>query len=84
VVETIWMSVVAFASFGLTLMKAAGDMAAIEDPINVSPPNTVAIFSSEGSMMRVDCKRPARMTGGVCASDTVTERGAFGSSRRAG
>ena len=73
------MSVVVFASFGLTLMKRLATWPPSNTQSTVSPPKTVAIFSSAGRRMRVDYSSPARMTGGVCASDTVTERGAFGS-----
>src|SRR5271163_4279857 len=41
----------------------------------VSPAKTLATFSSEGRTMSVDCSRPARTTGGVSDSDTVTLRG---------
>ncbi len=72
------MSVVALASFDFTLMNRLAIWPASKTQSTVSPPKTVAIFSSVGSKMRVDCRRPARTTGGVCASDTVMERGAFG------
>ena len=43
------MSVLVFASFGLMLMKAAGHMAAVENPVHrISTEERVAIFSSAG------------------------------------
>ncbi len=58
--------------------KAAGDMAAIEDPIHRVAGEDVGNLLLGGSRMSVDCSRPARTTGGVSASDTVMVRGAFG------
>ena len=59
--------------------KPTSDVAAVEIPNStVSPAKTLATFSSAGSMMRVDCSKPARIAGGASASDTVTVRGAAG------
>ena len=69
------MSVVALASLGLTLMNRLATWPPSKTQSTVSPPKTVAIFSSSGSKIRVDCSRPARIVGGVSASETVTERG---------
>ena len=73
------MSVELFATFGLMLMKRLATCPPSKTQSTVSPPKTVAIFSSTGSRMSVDCKRPARITGGVADSVTVTVRGALGS-----
>jgi|GEM_PF-6453134 len=35
-------------------------------------------FSSAGSTMSVDCRSPARISGGVAASETITVRGTLG------
>jgi hypothetical protein len=44
----------------------------------VSPPKTVATFSSAGRRIKVDWSSAARTTGGVADSETVTVRGASG------
>ena len=72
------MSVEPFAIFGLTLMKRLATWPPSKTQSTVSPAKTLATFSSAGSTMSVDCRRPARITGGVSASDTVTVRGALG------
>src|ERR1700741_4435502 len=72
------MSVDPFATLGLTLMKRLATRPPSKTQSTVSPAKTLATFSSEGRTISVDCKRPARITGGVSASDTATVRGAFG------
>ena len=67
-----------FATLGLTLMKRLATWPPSKTQSTVSPPKTVATFSSAGRRISVDCSRPARMTGGVSDSETVTVRGAFG------
>ncbi len=55
------MSVELFATFGLMLMKRLATCPPSKTQSTVSPPKTVAIFSSTGSRISVDCKRPARI-----------------------
>ena len=72
------MSVAAFAVLGLTLMNREATWPPSKIQFTVSPAKTLATFSSLGRTMSVDCRRPARICGGVSASDTVTVRGALG------
>ena len=76
--ETICTSVVVFATLGLIEMKRLATWPPSKTQDTVSPPKTVATFSSAGSKMRVDCSRPARMSGGVSVSLMTTVRGALG------
>src|SRR5271163_994716 len=74
------MSVVAAASFGFTLMKRLATRPPSKAQSTVSPAKTLATFSSAGRTIRVDCRRPARITGGASASETVTLRGELAAS----
>src|SRR5271156_4558237 len=71
------MSVVAAASFGLTLMNRLATRPPSKAQSMVSPAKTLATFSPAGRTMSVDCSSPARTTGGASDSDTVTLRGGF-------
>src|SRR6202035_292211 len=75
------MSVELFATFGLILMKRLATCPPSKTQSTVSPPKTVATFSSTGRRIKVDCKRLAPITGGVAHSATGTVRGALGSRR---
>ncbi len=72
------MSVDPFAVFGFTLIKRDATWPPSKTQSTVSPAKTLATFSSAGRTINVDCNRPARITGGVCDSETVTVRGALG------
>src|SRR5277367_1753563 len=72
------MSVEAEASFGFTLMNRLATWPPSKTQSTVSPAKTLATFSSAGRTINVDWRSPARITGGVCDSDTVTVRGALG------
>src|SRR5580704_13566194 len=72
------MSVDPFATLGFTLIKRLATCPPSKTQSTVSPAKTLATFSSAGRTISVDCSRPARITGGVSASDTVTVRGALG------
>src|ERR1700722_7439280 len=72
------MSVAALATLGLTLRKRLATCPTSNTQFTVSPPKTVATFSSGGRATSVDWRRPARTTGGASAADTVMVRGAFG------
>src|SRR5580700_1852629 len=72
------MSVVALATLGLMLRKRLGTCPPSNTQFTVSPPKTVATFSSGGRAMRVDWRSPARTTAGASAADTVMVRGALG------
>src|SRR5258708_11367420 len=74
------MSVVALTTLGLTLRKRLARCRQSNTQFTVSPPKTVVTFSSGGSVMSVDWRRPARTTGGASAADTVMVRGALGAS----
>src|SRR5271155_4541126 len=78
------MSVVAAATFGLTLMNRLATRPPSKAQSTVSPAKTLATFSSAGRTMSVDWRRPARITGGASASDTVTLRGALDTNGCAG
>src|ERR1700690_1390663 len=77
------MSVVALATLGLTLRKRLATWPPSNAQFTVSPPKTVATFSSGGRAIRVDWRSPARTTGGASAAVMVMVRGALGASGRA-
>src|SRR6266702_4431372 len=72
------MSVDPFATLGFTLIKRLATWPPSKTQSTVSPAMTLATFSSAGRTINVDLRSPARITGGVCDSDTVTVRGALG------